>query len=120
MHAINALIKILSEPDELHRIIREELMAVKEQFGDQRRTVILDTHEDLSNEDLITEQDMVVTLSQEGYIKSQSLDSYEAQHRGGRGKSATAVKEQDFIKNMLVAKSHDTILCFSTQEKCIG
>lgn len=115
--AIRALIKILSEPDELHRIIREELTAVKEQFGDKRRTVILDTHEDLSNEDLITERDMVVTLSQDGYIKSQSLDSYEAQHRGGRGKSATSVKEQDFIKNMLVAHSHDTILCFSTQGK---
>jgi DNA gyrase subunit A len=114
---IQALLKILSEPDELHRIIREELTAIKDQFGDARRTVILDTHEDLTNEDLITEQDMVVTLSQEGYIKSQSLDSYEAQHRGGRGKSATAVKEQDFIKNMLVANTHDTILCFSTQGK---
>ena len=114
---IQSLQKILSDPDELHRIIREELMAVKEQFGDRRRTVILDTHEDLSNEDLITEQDLVVTLSQEGYIKSQSLDSYEAQHRGGRGKSATAVKEQDFIKNMLVANSHDTIMCFSTLGK---
>lgn len=115
--AIQALIKILAEPDELHRIIREELIAVKEQFGDKRRTVILDTHEDLSNEDLITEQDMVVTLSQEGYIKSQSLDSYAAQHRGGRGKAATTMKEQDFMKNMLVANSHDTILCFSTQGK---
>ena len=112
---IQSLQKILSDPDELHRIIREELMAVKEQFGDRRRTVILDTHEDLSNEDLITEQDLVVTLSQEGYIKSQSLDSYEAQHRGGRGKSATAVKEQDFIKNMLVANSpryHHVFLYF--------
>ncbi len=115
--SIQALIKILGEPDELHRIIREELIAIKEQFGDKRRSVILDTHEDLSNEDLITEQDMVVTLSQEGYIKSQSLDSYEAQHRGGRGKAATTMKEQDFIKNMLVANSHDTILCFSTQGK---
>ena len=117
IQAIHALVKILAEPDELHRIIREELLAVKTQFGDQRRTVILDTHEDLSNEDLITEQDMVVTLSQDGYIKSQSLDSYEAQHRGGRGKSATSVKEQDFIKNMLVANTHDTILCFSTHGK---
>lgn len=114
---IQALIKILTEPDELHRIIREELVAIKEQFGDKRRTMILDTHEDLTSEDLITEQDMVVTLSQTGYIKSQSLDSYASQHRGGRGKSATAVKEEDFIKNMLVANSHDTILCFSTQGK---
>jgi len=117
IHTIQALIKILSDPDELHRIIREELIAVKQQFGDERRTLILDTHEDLSHEDLITEQDLVVTLSQEGYIKSQSLDSYAAQHRGGRGKIATTVKEQDFIKNMLVAHSHDTILCFSTLGK---
>lgn len=117
IQTIQGLIKILSEPDELHHVIREELVAVKDQFGDKRRTLILDTHEDLSNEDLITEQDMVVTLSQEGYIKSQSLDSYQAQHRGGRGKAATAVKEQDFVKNMLVANSHDTILCFSTQGK---
>jgi len=115
--AIQALLKILSEPDELHRIIREELIAIKEEFGDVRRTEIFDAHEDLSNEDLITEQDMVVTLSQDGYIKSQSLDSYVAQHRGGRGKSATNVKEQDFIKNMLVANSHHTILCFSTLGK---
>ncbi|MBS0351620.1 MAG: DNA gyrase subunit A, partial [Proteobacteria bacterium] len=115
--SIQALIKILSEPDELHRIIREELAELKDQFGDARRTVILDNHEDFNHEDLIEEQDMVVTLSQEGYIKSQSLDSYEAQHRGGRGKAATLMKEQDFIKNMLVANSHDTILCFSTQGK---
>lgn len=114
---IENLIKILSDPDELHRVIREELTDVKKQFGDTRRTVILDAHEDLTNEDLIVEQDLVVTLSQEGYIKSQSLDSYEAQHRGGRGKTATTVKEQDFIKNILVANSHDFILCFSTQGK---
>lgn len=117
IQTIQELIKIVSEPDELHRIIRQELMAIREQFGDKRRTVILDNHEDLNNEDLITEQDMVVTLSQEGYIKAQSLDSYQAQHRGGRGKMATTVKEQDFIKNMLVAHSHDFILCFSTQGK---
>lgn len=114
---IRDLIKILSEPDELHRIIREELVEVKNQFGDSRRTQILDAHEDLTSEDLIIEQDLVVTLSQEGYIKSQSLGSYEAQHRGGRGKTATAVKDQDFIKNILVANSHDFILCFSTQGK---
>ncbi len=115
--AIGDFIKILSDPDELHRVIHDELAQVKEQFGDTRRTVILDNHEDLTHEDLIVEQDLVVTLSQEGYIKSQSLDSYEAQHRGGRGKAATAVKDQDFIKNILVANSHDTILCFSTQGK---
>lgn len=117
IQTIAELIKIISDPDELHRVIREELLALKQQFGDSRRTVILETHEDLSHEDLITEQDMVVTLSQEGYIKSQSLDSYQAQHRGGKGKMATTVKEQDFIKNILVANTHSFILCFSTQGK---
>ena len=117
IQSIQALIKIVSDPDELHRVIRHELIEVKDQFGDKRRTVILAAHEDLSNEDLITEQDLVVTLSKEGYIKSQSLDSYAAQHRGGRGKTATTMKERDFIKNILVAHSHNYILCFSTLGK---
>ncbi|MBW5802575.1 DNA gyrase subunit A [Coxiella endosymbiont of Ornithodoros amblus] len=114
---IEELIAIVSESDKLHEVIREELIAVKEQFGDERRTVIIDHHSDLTHEDLIPEEHMVVTLSHEGYIKSQSLSSYQAQHRGGRGKLAAAVKEQDFVKNILVASSHDTILCFSTQGK---
>lgn len=114
---INALLEILSNPDRLHAVIREELIALKTQFGDARRTVILENQEDLSNEDLITEEDLVVTLSHEGYIKAQSLDSYESQHRGGRGKRATAVKEEDYVKNLLVANSHHTILCFSTVGK---
>src|SRR3990167_9116088 len=114
---INALMEILSNPDRLHAVIREELTAIKTQFGDARRTVILENHEDLSSEDLITEEDLVVTLSHEGYIKSQSLDSYESQHRGGRGKRATSVKEEDYVKNLLVANSHHTILCFSTTGK---
>ncbi|MCH9769706.1 MAG: DNA gyrase subunit A [Gammaproteobacteria bacterium] len=115
--AIAALLKILAEPDELHRVIREELNEDKARFGDERRTEIIDSKQDLTHEDLITEEDMVVTLSQQGYIKSQSLDSYQAQHRGGRGKAATTVKEQDFVKRLLVAHSHDTILCFSTAGK---
>ncbi|OGT26809.1 MAG: DNA gyrase subunit A [Gammaproteobacteria bacterium RIFCSPLOWO2_02_FULL_42_14] len=115
--AINALLEILSNPDRLHAVIREELNELKTAFGDQRRTVILENHEDLSNEDLITEEDLVVTLSHQGYIKSQSLDSYDAQHRGGRGKRATAVKEEDYVKNLLVANSHHHILCFSTMGK---
>lgn len=114
---INALMEILSNPDRLHAVIREELIAIKTQFGDARRTVILENQEDLSNEDLITEEDLVVTLSHEGYIKAQSLDSYESQHRGGRGKRATSVKEEDYVKNLLVANSHHTILCFSTVGK---
>ncbi len=114
---ITALIEILSNPDRLHAVIREELITIKTQFGDARRTVILENQEDLSSEDLITVEDLVVTLSHEGYIKAQSLDSYESQHRGGRGKRATAVKEEDYVKNILVANSHHHILCFSTTGK---
>ncbi len=114
---ITALLEILSNPDRLHAVIREELTAIKAQFGDARRTVILENQEDLNNEDLITVEDLVVTLSHEGYIKSQSLESYESQHRGGRGKRATSVKEEDYVKNILVANSHHTILCFSTMGK---
>ena len=114
---INALMEILSNPDRLHAVIRDELNNIKTQFGDARRTVILENQEDLSNEDLITEEDLVVTLSHEGYIKSQSLDSYESQHRGGRGKRATSVKEEDYVKNILVANSHHHILCFSSVGK---
>ncbi len=111
---IAELLKILSNPVRLHEVIREELKEVKDQFGDERRTEILDNKQDFTSEDLITEEDVVVTFSHEGYVKSQSLDSYQAQRRGGRGKMATTVKEQDFVKNMLVASTHDTILCFST------
>lgn len=114
---IHELLEILSNPDRLHEVIKQELQTLKDTFGDARRTVILANQEDLSNEDLITEEDRVVTLSQQGYIKSQSLDSYQAQHRGGRGKRATAVKEEDYVKHMLVANSHHTILCFSTTGK---
>ncbi len=114
---IQSLIEILTDPDRLHQVIRDELSEVRKQFGDERRTQILDTKEDFTSEDLITEEEVVVTLSHEGYIKSQSLSSYQAQRRGGRGKMATSVKEQDFVKNMLVASTHDTILCFSTHGK---
>lgn len=114
---IKELLGILSDPDQLHAVIREELQEVQRQFGDKRRTEILDVHQDLNSEDLITDEQVVVTLSHEGYVKSQSLSSYQAQRRGGRGKMATTVKEQDFVKNMLVASTHDTILCFSTVGK---
>lgn len=115
--SIQKLIEILSDPDTLHKVIHNELKEVKKQFGDERRTEIIDTKQDLTNEDLISKENMVVTLSHAGYVKSQSLSSYQAQHRGGRGKMATTVKEQDFVKNILVANTHDTILCFSTQGK---
>lgn len=114
---IQELIEILSDPDKLHKVIRNELKEVKKQFGDERRTEIIDIKKDFTNEDLISKENRVVTLSHAGYVKSQSLSSYQAQHRGGRGKMATTVKEQDFVKNILVANTHDTILCFSTQGK---
>lgn len=114
---IGELISIISDPNKLYQVIRDELIDVKTQFGDARRTEIFDVKSDLTNEDLIPEEHLFVTLSHEGYIKSQSLSSYQVQHRGGRGKLAAAVKEQDFVKNILVANSHDTILCFSTYGK---
>lgn len=114
---IAELMMILSDPDKLHRVIRDELVEMREQFDDPRRTEIIDSQLDLTHEDLIEEEDLVVTLSLAGYIKSQSLDSYQAQKRGGKGKLATSVRDEDFVKKILVAHSHDTILCFSTTGK---
>ena len=88
---------------------------VRENFGDPRRTEITANEADLCMEDLITEEDVVVTLSHEGYVKYQPLTDYEAQRRGGKGKSATKMKDEDFIEKLLVASTHDTILCFSTR-----
>ena len=104
---------ILSNPERLMAVIRGELLDIKTQFNDTRRTEIISSQLDLSNEDLITEEDVVVTLSHAGYIKYQSLDLYRAQRRGGRGKQATRVKDEDFIEHVLIANTHDTILCFS-------
>ena len=115
--AIIRLLGILSDPDTLHRVIKDELLEIKQEFNDPRRTEILDSKLDLTDEDLIEEEDLVVTLSCDGYIKAQSPDSYQAQRRGGRGKMATAVKAEDYVKNILVANSHDMILCFSTAGK---
>ncbi len=98
-------------------VIREELEEILEKYGDQRRTVILEKKLDLSLEDLITEEDVVVTISHEGYAKSQQLDRYQAQRRGGKGKSATKVKEEDFIDELFVANTHDTLLCFTSRGK---
>jgi DNA gyrase subunit A len=111
------LLDILSDPTRLMTVIREELEAIREQYGDERRTVILEKKLDLSLEDLITEEDVVVTLSHAGYAKSQSLDRYQAQRRGGKGKSATKVKEEDFIDEIFVANTHDTLLCFTSTGK---
>jgi DNA gyrase subunit A len=99
------------------QVIREELLEIKEQYGDVRRTEIQESYTDLSLEDLITEEDVVVTLSHEGYAKCQPLTDYRAQRRGGRGKSATAIKDEDFIDKLFIASTHDTILCFSSRGK---
>lgn len=115
--SIKDLLDILSNPDRLQRVIKEELLEIKSQFGDVRRTEIQSTQLDLTIEDLITEQDLVVTISHEGYAKTQPLDEYKAQRRGGKGKAATAVKDEDFVEHLLIANSHDTILCFSSEGK---
>src|SRR3569623_60017 len=115
--SIGELLNILANPDRLLQVIREVLLAIKSQYGDARRTEIMLTHQDLSLEDLITEEDVVVTLSHGGYAKAQPLAEYRTQKRGGRGKSAAAVKEEDFIDKLLIASTHDTILCFSTRGK---
>lgn len=112
---IAELIDILRNPDRLMEVIRDELLLIKEQYGDERRTEIRHTQEDLSLEDLISEEDVVVTLSHEGYVKAQPLSDYQAQRRGGRGKSATSIKEDDFIDKVFIANTHDTILCFSSR-----
>lgn len=111
------LMEILENSARLMQVIREELISIKEQFGDARRTEIKESEGDFCLEDLVPEEDVVVTLSHEGYAKSQPIALYQAQHRGGKGKSATNVKEEDFIDRVLVAKTHDTILCFSNYGK---
>jgi len=114
---IDEYLEIISNDNRLMEVIREELVEIVEQFGDTRRTEIISNHLNLSAEDLITEEDMVVTVSHEGYVKSQPLTSYAAQRRGGKGKSATKTKEQDFIDKLFVANTHDTLLCFSSKGK---
>ena len=111
---IAELLYILSSPERLMEVIRDELVEIKEQYGDERRTEISAAAHDISLEDLINEGDVVVTLSHEGYVKYQPLSDYEAQRRGGKGKAATKMKDEDFIERLLVANTHDTILCFST------
>lgn len=114
---IKKLIEILVNPVRLMEVVRQELTESLDQFADERRTEIIATQQDFSNEDLISEEIRVVTLSYQGYVKAQPLDVYQAQHRGGRGKAATAVKDEDFIDQLLIANTHDTILCFSSKGK---
>lgn len=114
---IAALLAILQNPDQLTQVVKDELIAVKTEFGDPRRTEILQDYNDLSVEDLITEEDVVVTLSHAGYAKAQPLSDYSAQRRGGRGKAATKMKDEDSIDQLFVASTHDTMLCFSSLGK---
>jgi len=108
---------VLANPDTLLQVIRDELAEVRDAFGDERRTEIVQDHSDLSIEDLIPSEEVVVTLSHGGYAKAQPIDVYQAQKRGGRGRSATKVKDEDFIDNLFIANTHDTILCFSSRGK---
>jgi DNA gyrase subunit A len=117
LDVIRELLDILGSPERLMEVIREELIDVNNQFGDERRTVIMASQEDLTIEDLITEEDVVVTMSHQGYVKYQPLTAYQAQKRGGKGKSATHVKEEDFVNRLVVASTHDTVLCFSNHGK---
>ena len=109
------LLDILARPERLMEEIRNELVTIREQYGDERRTEIVESEEDLSMEDLITEEDVVVTLSHAGYAKSQTLDTYRSQRRGGKGKSATSMKDEDFVDKLFIASTHDTLLCFSSR-----
>jgi len=114
---IDELLAILGSDIRLMEVIHDELIVIRDQFGDARRTRIISDYLDLSRADLITEEDMVVTVSHEGYVKSQPLSTYRSQRRGGRGKTATTMKEEDYIEKLIVASTHDTILCFSSVGK---
>ena len=117
LEEIKRLIAILADPVLLMKVIREELEAIRDQYGDERRTEIITSRRDLTHEDLITEEHMVATVSHGGYAKIQPLDTYQAQKRGGRGKSATAMKDEDYIEHLIVASTHDTMLCFTSRGK---
>jgi DNA gyrase subunit A len=111
---IRTFTEILRDPDKLMAVIRGELAELRERYGDPRRTEIIESHESLSMEDLVPEEDVVVTLSHGGYAKAQSLADYQVQRRGGRGRAAAKVKDEDFIDKLFVANTHDTLLCFTS------
>ncbi|TDX30237.1 DNA gyrase subunit A [Modicisalibacter xianhensis] len=117
LEKIAELSEILASADRLLEVIREELIAIRDQYGDQRKTEIQISRLDLTIEDLINEEDMVVTISRSGYAKTQPISDYQAQRRGGRGKSATSMKDEDVIEHLLVASTHDTVLLFSNKGK---
>jgi DNA gyrase subunit A len=117
LEKIKQFSEILADPDKLLQVIRDELDDIRDRYGDERRTEIVQDHSDLQVEDLIPEEDVVVTLSHGGYAKAQPIGAYQAQRRGGRGRSATRVKDEDFVDRLFVANTHDTILCFSSRGK---
>ena len=117
LEKIKVFSDILANPDQLLEVIKAELIAIREAYGDDRRTEIVQDHSDLSVEDLIPEEEVVVTLSHGGYAKAQPIEAYQTQKRGGRGRSATKVKDEDFVDKLFVANTHDTILCFSSHGK---
>jgi len=114
---IGGLLAILADPVLLMQVIKGELKEIKESFGDARRTEIIASRSDLTHEDLITVENVVLTISHAGYAKTQPLDSYQAQRRGGRGKTATSVKDEDYVTNLLVVSTHDTVMCFTSKGK---
>ncbi|NCN89143.1 MAG: DNA gyrase subunit A [Gallionella sp.] len=115
MDRIADLLDILARPERVTQIISDELVTIRAQFGDARRSEIITHTQDMSMEDLIAPEDVVVTLSHSGYMKAQKLDEYRAQKRGGRGKQAASTKEDDFVDNLFIANTHDYILCFSNR-----
>ena len=117
LEIIKDLLRIFSDTDVLLQVIRDELHEIVEGYGDNRRTEINEDYTDLVDEDLIPDEEVIVTLSHSGYIKAQSSDTYQAQKRGGRGRSATKMKDEDFIDKLFVANTHDTLLCFSSKGK---
>jgi DNA gyrase subunit A len=117
LEKIKQFSEILADPDKLLQVIRDELDDIRTRYGDERRTEIVADYTDLQVEDLIPEEDVVVTLSHGGYAKAQPIGDYQAQRRGGRGRSATRVKDEDFVEKLFVANTHDTILCFSSRGK---
>ena len=117
LQEIEALQALLASEELQRNTIRDELVDIRERYGDERRTEILSSHLDLTDEDLIAEEDVVVTVSHRGYAKTQPLDVYQAQRRGGTGRAATGLRDEDFVEHLLIANSHDTLLCFSNAGK---
>ncbi len=117
LESIKYLLDILQTPEKLMQVIRDELIEVRDNFADDRMSEILENKIDLTLEDLIAQEERVVTLSHGGYVKAQALGDYQAQRRGGKGKAATKMKDEDFVDQLFVANSHDTVLCFSSKGK---